>query len=122
MEYLENRPIWLQIHDRMCSRIAEGAYPAGERMPSIRELAAEMQVNPNTVVRVYERMEHEGMIANRRGVGYFTTETALRTVNDVWRREFLDKEVPQFFRRMEQFGIDLATLERLYQQFKQEQS
>lgn len=115
MEYNDNQPIWLQIYDLMCARIAEGKYPAGERIPSIRELAVEMQVNPNTIVRVYERMESDKMIANRRGVGYFTTDTALTTINEVWRKEFIDNDVPQFIQRMEQFGVGIEEFNRLYQ-------
>lgn len=117
MEFTENQPIWIQIYDLICSKITDGSYPTGERLPSLRDLAMELQVNPNTVVRVYNRLESEGLSFNRRGVGYFVADNAPALLRSVWQREFTLNEVPRFFARMEQFGVDIATLNQLYQQF-----
>lgn len=118
MDFNPNQPIWLQIYDLMCRRIASGEYPAEGRLPSLRDLAVELQVNPNTCLRVYNRLEQEGMVYNRRGIGYFVAERAGKRVDELWREEFIQNEVPQFFERMDQAGLSLEELARLYQNRK----
>lgn len=115
MDFNTNQPIWLQIYNLICQRIADGTYPAEERIPSLRDLAVELQVNPNTCVRAYNRLEEEGMIFNRRGIGYFVATKAERLIDEVWRQSFLEKEVPEFFERMEQAGVSIDEIYKLYQ-------
>jgi GntR family transcriptional regulator len=69
-----NRPIYIQIIEEIKRRTARGIYNPGGQIPSVRELAKEIEVNPNTVARAYMELEREGFIFTRRGQGSFITE------------------------------------------------
>ena len=70
----DSKPIYSQIISRLTRSFARGEINPGERIPSIRELALRMKVNANTVQRVYQEMERDGLIESKRGTGYFFTE------------------------------------------------
>ncbi len=70
----DRQPIYLQIIDRFKGSVIKGEMPPGHRVPSIRDVAVAMRVNPNTVHRAYQEMEREGLIFSQRGMGYFVTE------------------------------------------------
>lgn len=74
MQFNDNQPIWLQIYDHACRAIVSGRWPERERIPSIRELAVTLQVNPNTVMRAYDKLGSDGLILIRRGMGFFVAE------------------------------------------------
>ncbi len=122
MDFNDNQPIWLQIYNLICRRIADGTYPSGERIPSLRDLAVELQVNPNTCVRAYNRLEAEGMIFNRRGIGYFVSDHAEEQGQKLLREEFTEKEIPLFFERMTQAGVTLDELCALYEKYLNQKS
>jgi GntR family transcriptional regulator len=81
-----NRPIYLQIMEEIKKRAVRGQYPPGSQLPSVREMAPEMGVNPNTIARVYSELEREGFVLTRRGQGSYITEDAHRIE---WEREIL---------------------------------
>lgn len=115
MEFNENtKPIYLQIADRICDQVTAGAYPPGERIPSVRTLAAEMQVNFNTVMRSFEYLASREIIANRRGVGYFITPDAIAKIEIERKATFYNDELKYFFSRLTGMGITPAELEKLY--------
>ena len=99
MEFDNNRPIYLQICDTICERILSGELSAESRIPSVREYGAEIEVNPNTVMRSYEKLTMDGLIYNRRGIGYFICPDAREKVLEIQRREFLERSVPEFIHR-----------------------
>lgn len=68
------RPIYLQIVDNICRRVARGGLPPGARLPSLRDLALELEVNPNTVQHAYQELERRGLTFTRRGEGTFLSE------------------------------------------------
>lgn len=70
MEFDSNKPIYLQICDSIFDRILSGDLQPGGRIPSVRELGADIGVNPNTVMRSYEKLTDAGIIFNKRGIGY----------------------------------------------------
>ena len=72
------RPIYLQIMEEIKKRSARGTYKPGAQLPSVRDMAKEMEVNPNTIARVYRELENEGFIETRRGRGSFITEDGKR--------------------------------------------
>ena len=78
LEFDPTRPIYLQIVEAVKMRTAQGVYRAGGRLPSVREMAAEMGVNPNTLSRAYMELEREGFITTRRGEGSSITRSADR--------------------------------------------
>ena len=76
MNFKESKPIYLQIADRICDEILLGQYQEEERIPSVREYAAVVEVNANTVMRSYDYLQMQGVIYNKRGIGYFVSAGA----------------------------------------------
>ena len=106
MEFNPNKAIYLQIKDNICERILSGELKGGDRIPSVREYGASIGVNPNTVMRTYEKLTSEGVIYNKRGIGNFISEGARDIVLESSRKEFLEKELPDIIRKMELLGLD----------------
>ncbi|WP_329903545.1 GntR family transcriptional regulator [Porphyromonas pogonae] len=111
MNLLEEKAIFLQIVDRIKDRILEGIYVADERVPSVREIAEEMEVNPNTAMRSIERMQMEGLIYSKRGLGYFVSANALEVILEQRRERFRKEVLPALKREMKMLGIDPKELE-----------
>ena len=76
MKFKESKSIYLQIADRICDEILQGQYMEEERIPSVREYAATVEVNANTVVRTYDYLQGQEIIYNIRGIGYFVSAGA----------------------------------------------
>ena len=108
MTFNDQKPIYLQICDSICERILSGALRSDDRIPSVREYGGEIGVNPNTVMRTYEKLTADGVIYNKRGIGYFVAPDARETVLAAERREFLDNELPRIRRRLELLGLDAS--------------
>lgn len=106
MEFNGNKSIYLQICDAICERILSGDLAPDSRIPSVREYGAEIGVNPNTIMRSYEKLTSEGIIYNKRGIGYFISESAPGIVLETQREEFLNNELPLILKRMKLLGID----------------
>ena len=106
MDFHGEKPIYLQIADVFCENILSGAMKADDRIPSVREYGAEIGVNPNTVMRVYEKLTADGIIYNKRGIGYFVSAEARGKILEAQKAEFLEKEVPAILRKMELLGLD----------------
>lgn len=105
MEFSENRSIYLQICDAICEKILSGDLSPDSRIPSVREYGAEIGVNPNTVMRSYERLTNDGIIYNRRGIGYFISPEARNIVLENQRKDFLENELPAIRKKMQLLGI-----------------
>ncbi len=110
MEFSEPRGIYLQIADQIRDRILQGEWQAGERIPSIRELAIELGVNPNTVTRSYQALLDWGIVANQRGRGYFVSEDAGELALQAMREEFMRDELPKVVRAFKTLGISIDDL------------
>ncbi|MBQ8810853.1 MAG: GntR family transcriptional regulator [Bacteroidales bacterium] len=106
MEFNSNKSIYLQICDDICERILSGDLAPDARIPSVREYGAEIGVNPNTIMRSYEKLTGEGIIYNKRGIGYFISADAHRIVLEEQKKEFLNNELPSILKRMRLLGID----------------
>lgn len=114
MNFKESRPIYLQIADRITDEILGGVYAEGARIPSVREYAAEVEVNANTVVRSFDYLQGLSVIFNKRGIGYFVGEGACDTIRELRRKAFVEEELPELFRKMELLGMTIADIERIY--------
>lgn len=112
MEFKNHKPIFLQIAERICDDILGGRYPEGERLPSVREYAAEVEVNVNTVVRSYEWLSQKDIIFNRRGMGYFASQGAAETIRQNLREVFFKETLPEFALQMEKLGISVEEVEQ----------
>ena len=118
MEFNANKSIYLQICDAICEQILSGTLRPDERIPSVREYGADIGVNPNTVMRSYEKLTGEGVIYNRRGIGYFISPNARDIVMEAQRKEFLENELPAVLKRMELLGISAEEVLRTAQNDK----
>lgn len=105
MDFKADKPIFRQIVDLCHSRILAGEWPPGARIPSIRELAVEYAVNNRTVLSAFEEMQREGIIAPRRGMGYFLADDAPAIVLDIKRTDFFDTTLRQLSHSMRELGI-----------------
>lgn len=106
MEFSGNKPIYLQIAEVFCDRILSGELQPEARIPSVREYGAEIGVNPNTVMRTYEKLTADGIIFNKRGIGYFVAPDATGIIRNVQRQHFLEEELPAILRKMRLLDID----------------
>jgi len=110
MEFNGNKAIYLQICDAICEQILSGGLRPDERIPSVREYGADIGVNPNTIMRSYEKLTNEGIIYNKRGIGYFISADARGMVLEAQRKEFISDELPQIIRRAALLELDLISL------------
>ncbi len=118
MEFQTQTAIWMQIAQQVATRIMTGEWAPGERIPSVRELAAEVQVNPNTVVRSVTFLQEAGIIINQRGVGYFVAEDGVAKARELRKKVFSDEMLPVFFQTIDQLGIQWDELKSWYQQYQ----
>ena len=110
MEFSEPKGIYLQIADRMRERILRGEWKTGERIPSIRELAVELGVNPNTVTKSYQKLLDRELISNQRGRGYFVSDNAPDRALQGMREEFMRDELPRIISAMRLLGIGMEEI------------
>lgn len=120
MEFRDNEAIYLQIAGFVSENILLGKWSKGEKIPSVRELAVELQVNPNTVVRTYEFLQHREVIANKRGIGFFATDNAIEKIKGYRKERFLKQELPEFFKNIYLLDISLDEIAKQYENFKSE--
>lgn len=106
MEFNSNKSIYLQICDAICEQVLSGALRPDERIPSVREYGADIGVNPNTVMRSYEKLTNDGIIYNKRGIGYFICPEAREIILEVQRKDFLENELPLILKRMKLLGLE----------------
>lgn len=114
-----NKAIYLQIADRICDQILLGEYPTGGRLPSVRDHAAEMEVNANTMMRSYDYLQQQGLIFNKRGIGYFVADDAPINILETRRRYFMENQLEYFFRHLDMFGITPEALAESYSKFRE---
>jgi len=100
MEFRENEAIYLQIAAYVGDHILLEKWVLNEKIPSVRDLAVELQVNPNTVMRSYEFLQGKEVIMNKRGIGFFVSEEAKNHVQNYRKVQFMDDDLPVLFRNM----------------------
>ena len=114
MNFSENRPIYIQISDYFTDQVLSGKWKPGDRIPSVREVAVQMEVNPNTAIRAFHTLQEEGVLYNQRGVGYFIDEQAVSIVKKKRRNEFINQKLPLLFKEMELLEFSFQELEEIY--------
>ncbi|PSL20765.1 GntR family transcriptional regulator [Dyadobacter jiangsuensis] len=120
MEFKDKQAIYLQIADYICEQILLGKWPPGERIPSVRDLATMMEVNPNTVMRTYEFLQNKEIIFNKRGIGYSADDQANNKILAYRKERFLTTELPEVFKNLYLLDIGIQELHTLYQKFIEE--
>lgn len=117
MEFKDNEAIYLQIAAYAGENILLGKWDMNEKIPSVRELAAELQVNPNTVMRSYEFLQGKEVIVNKRGIGFFITADARQKLTDYRKENFLGQELPEFFRNLLLLEISMDEIKTRFETF-----
>ncbi|HET9033995.1 MAG TPA: GntR family transcriptional regulator [Dokdonella sp.] len=110
MVWNDNTPIYRQLRDRVVAMILDGVLKQGDALPSVRQVAADFQINPITVSKAYQELVEENLVEKRRGLGMYVTEGARSALLKSERERFLNEEWPPLAARLERMGIDLATL------------
>lgn len=118
MEFLDKQPIYLQIAGKFCENILTKKWVNGERIPPVREIAVQLEVNPNTANRAYDFLQSLGIIFNKRGIGYFVSEDGYEKTIEYKKRLFFEEEAPIFFRNMQLTGVSFQDLELFYNHIK----
>lgn len=117
MEFKDKSAIYLQIADYICEQILLHKWPPGERIPSVRDLAVTLEVNPNTAMRTFDFLQQKNIIFNKRGIGYFVAEDAISHITGIQKERFLENDLPQFFRTLYLLNISMEEIEKRYESF-----
>jgi len=118
MQFRENRPIYIQIADYILDNIITEKFKVEDRIASVREMASDVEVNPNTVARTYMILSDMKVIYNQRGIGYFISKNAKQLAMDYRREIFIRNEVPDFFDKMDLLNLDFNQIQNLYRNEK----
>ena len=117
MNFKDNKAIYLQIADRIGDQILSGTLVAEGKVPSVRELAAEIEVNANTVARTYEYLQQSGVIYTKRGLGYFVSNDAKEKIVAMRREQLMHGEMDYFLGQLKAVGVTPAELQEIYQEY-----
>lgn len=110
MQWNDNTPIYLQLKQRVIAMMLDGQLNPGDALPSVRQVAADYQLNPITVSRAYQELADESLVEKRRGLGMFVTEQAAQRLRNSERAKFLAEEWPLVLQRIALLGLDLTEL------------
>ncbi len=110
IQWNEGTPIYRQLKERVIAMMLDGVLKPGDTLPSVRQVAAEYQLNPITVSRAYQELADEALVEKRRGLGMFVTEEAARKLRGSERERFLRDEWPAVVERIERLGLDVREL------------
>ncbi len=122
MEFGNDKAIYLQITDHFCENILLEKWKAGDRIPSIREIAVNIEVNPNTVMRTFTYLQDKGIIFNKRGIGYFVAEDGFEKTRALLKEDFVNNELPRFFKAMSLLNFTIEDVTTSYRQYVDHQN
>ncbi|GAA4132909.1 GntR family transcriptional regulator [Sphingobacterium kyonggiense] len=117
MKFNNEKPIYLQIIDMVMEKILKKEWKNSEKILSVRDLGSSIEVNPNTVMRAYDKLQQDGIIFNKRGLGFYVAEDAIDKILQNKRQHFLSNEAPLFFQTAKLLQISKEELIELYQNY-----
>jgi len=120
MEFNDGQAIYLQIADYICEKILSKEWKEEERIPSVRDLAVEIEVNPNTVMRTYSFLQEKNIITNQRGVGFFVAENGFEHTKKYMSEHFTKTDLNYVFKMMDLLGISFNKLKDYYSKYNEE--
>ena len=106
----DSTPIYRQLRDRVVAMILDGVLKQGDALPSVRQVAADFQINPITVSKAYQELVDENLVEKRRGLGMYVTEGARSALMKSERERFLSEEWPMLYARLTRLGLTLDEL------------
>lgn len=110
VQWNDGAPIYRQLKERVIAMMLDGELKPGDALPSVRQVAAEFQLNPITVSRAYQELADEALVEKRRGLGMFVTEEASKKLLASERQRFLTEEWPQVLERIQRLGLAMDEL------------
>ena len=116
----DSRPIYLQIEDLIKANIIAGVYQPGQKLPSVRDLAAEAAVNPNTMQKALSELERSGLVYTQRTSGRFITEDVSKMTE--LKEQIAREQIQLFLKNMEQLGLSREDIRRLLEKEWKEES
>lgn len=117
MEFKDNQAIYLQIANHFFENILQKKWNSGEKIPSIRDMAVQFEVNPNTTMRTFNYLQDKGIIFNKRGIGYYVADDGYEKARALKKEQFVNEDLAGFFRNMQLLGISFDDLKRYYHEF-----
>lgn len=112
IQWSDGAPIYRQLKDRVIAMMLDGVLKPGDALPSVRQVAAEYQLNPITVSRAYQELADEALVEKRRGLGMFVTDEAAKKLLVSERERFLQDEWPAVAERINRLGLSTEELLR----------
>jgi GntR family transcriptional regulator len=109
-QWTDDQPIYRQLRDRVVAMILDGSLAEGDSLPSVRNVAAEHQLNPLTVLKGYQELVDEGLVEKRRGLGMFVREGATGKLMTDERAKFLKEEWPRVAETIQRLGLTVDEL------------
>ncbi len=106
----DNAPIYRQLKEKVVAMMLDGVLKPGDALPSVRQIAADFQLNPITVSRAYQELVDEELVEKRRGLGMFVTDGAREKLLSSERQHFLREEWPQVLARIRRLGLSAESL------------
>ncbi|MFH1194193.1 MAG: GntR family transcriptional regulator [bacterium] len=122
MEFKNNKPVYFQIVDHITENILLGTWELDSRIPSVRQFAKELEVNPNTVMRAYIYLKEKNILYNKRGVGFFISMNSRDKLLQIKKEYLISDELPEIFKSLEITGMSLVELAQRYHQYIKEKS
>ena len=110
IQWSDGAPIYRQLKDRVIAMMLDGLLKPGDALPSVRQVAAEYQLNPITVSRAYQELADEALVEKRRGLGMYVTEEAAKKLLSSERERFLREEWPLVLERIQRLGLNMDEL------------
>jgi GntR family transcriptional regulator len=110
VQWNDSAPIYRQLKERVIAMMLDGELKPGDALPSVRQVAAEYQLNPITVSRAYQELADEALVEKRRGLGMYVTEEASKQLLASERDRFLNEEWPLVLERIQRLGLDMQAL------------
>ena len=112
MKFNDKKSIFLQIADYFYERILLRKMNDNDRVPSVRELAIDIEVNPNTVMRTYQYLQDNQIIYNKRGIGYFIAEQAYEKTLAIKKEAFINDDLPEFFKTLKLLQLNIDDIKK----------
>ena len=119
MKFNDTQPIFLQIADYVCEMILRDNLRVDMQVPSIRERAVKLEVNPNTVMRAFERLSAGEIVYNKRGIGYFVSPDAREKILDQRRTKLVNEVLPSIFEEMNLLNLNEKEFAQLYKDYNE---
>lgn len=110
IQWSDGAPIYRQLKERVIAMMLDGLLKPGDPLPSVRQVAAEYQLNPITVSRAYQELADEALVEKRRGLGMYVTEEAAKKLLSSERERFLQEEWPLVVERIQRLGLRMDEL------------